>query len=501
MPRYGVFEIRTTCGKCGHPVPINGPFRNIICTGCFANVSISAETYGDFLNKFENEYQNFNEAEGMGGTVMGGDGTYKYSYYKLSPRCWNCKTGLPEASLKTDGKLLCRKCGFEHEIFPVPEWLKEVVPSAVQCICSERELNDKKGETGIESGGKPVAMSCIRCGGSLEVTGYSERIMKCRYCGIDVYIPDPVWLRLHPVEKTQEWYVRFEGETMLEIEKMIRAEDLREEKKALKEWKKKQTRIPSLNWIRTALIAAGIFTLIVVLVFSVMYFLGYSGEEIGNTLDVVISAFIILFFAGITLWGVFHMEIAMRFTSAGKCKKEMTRLADMNGWKHEGIEYRLYMGYVNDKVQGRDFELSPDNDYALEVELDESPFYLKTEPPGYPHEGVRRFSTGDPFFDGLFPIRYAKPEIINKMNKYSPQSKSEVLEPLYRFLDQWKGKLARMKIDGSDLSLHLKPGHEETMLCLIRFLIPEDIEPLLEDTIKLARALDDIGRGRQPETI
>jgi hypothetical protein len=37
--------------------------------------------------------------------------------------------------------------------------------------------------------------------------------MACRFCHTDVYLPDDVWRRLHPVATVKEWFIRFEGQT------------------------------------------------------------------------------------------------------------------------------------------------------------------------------------------------------------------------------------------------------------------------------------------------
>ena len=83
MPRYGCFEIRTSCGSCGHPIPINGVDRKITCSACFEETALSPERIADFLNDFEEEYEGLTEGQGQGGTLMSGSGTFKYGYYPI----------------------------------------------------------------------------------------------------------------------------------------------------------------------------------------------------------------------------------------------------------------------------------------------------------------------------------------------------------------------------------------------------------------------------------
>lgn len=71
-----------------------------------------------------------------------------------------------------------------------------------------------------------------------------------------------------------------------------------------------------------------------------------------------------------------------------------------------------------------------------------------------------------------------------------------VLAPVYWFLDRWQQKLGRLKIDWSDAAAHLIPGHVEVMDSGNRYLLPEDMEPLLEDMIVLAAGLDAVASGK-----
>ena len=87
MQRYGCFKISTTCKSCGQPLPVNGPFDKITCTSYFNDVNISQDILAGFLNDFEEEFEGLDEGQGTGGTLMSGNETYKYSYWKLEPYC------------------------------------------------------------------------------------------------------------------------------------------------------------------------------------------------------------------------------------------------------------------------------------------------------------------------------------------------------------------------------------------------------------------------------
>lgn len=187
------------------------------------------------------------------------------------------------------------------------------------------------------------------------------------------------------------------------------------------------------------------------------------------------------------------------FTGSGKaCKKAMAELAAKRGWKHEGAQHRNCMGSIRVKYRGRQIGIEPADEYAIEVELHERAFYLKTEPPGYPPESMRRFSTGNSGFHQVFPIRYAEPGIVRLMDSHG-DGDPDVLAPLNWFLGRWGDRLGRMLVDWCSVQAHLAPGHMEFMGSGGRYLKPGDLEPFLEDMVTLAAAMDAVGAGRKPE--
>jgi len=226
--------------------------------------------------------------------------------------------------------------------------------------------------------------------------------------------------------------------------------------------------------------------------------LGYDGETAGTAVGLIMQVLVIGGIVYIALLGSFSSNIAYRYGFPGTCKRAMAALAEKHSWKHEGAEYRNTMGFINAKCKGREIEIKPDNDYAIEVDIDDSPFHLKTEPPAWPQEGLQRFSTGNPHFDETFPIRYATPELVKKM-KESPDAQQKILSPIFWFLDRWGEKLGKLKVDWSSISVHLAPGHVEKSFSTARYLYADEIEPLLEDMIVTAKAIDDIARGKEPE--
>jgi hypothetical protein len=349
-----------------------------------------------------------------------------------------------------------------------------------------------------EESSRPIVMSCPNCAGALSISAASERIMNCGFCSTEVYVPDAVWKRLHPVGETEEWFAGFEGPTLKQLQARRRIRDQKEEEEELRSWRLRHAPRKAGLKLRPFL-KAGLLFVAAVIVMSLVLLL--TGQDPSKASEVTAKSVPFLI-VGVAV--VLPIVLVLRSAFAGKvgrgreCKAELARMAEEHGWKHEGAEYKSSLGYIDEKYRGRDIEIDPGDEYAVTVEIDDSPFYLKTEPPGYPHDGVQRFTTGDGRFDDTFPIRYVTPALAERMDT-SPEEAAKVLAPVNWFLDRWEDRLGRLKVDWSEVGVHLSPGHVEVMDSGNRYLLPGDVEPLLEDALILAKAIDAVACGREPE--
>ncbi len=500
MTRYGCFEIRTSCRSCGHPIPVNGPQGSLTCTTCFEEMVLSPERIAGFLNDFEEDYEGLTEGQGQGGTLMSGDGTFKYGYWRLEPRCSSCRSALPIPEEPGVSTVRCSNCDLEYFVYPVSEQLQKKVPSARLCFALQPPPGNRaSGDLSVDDASlKPVVMSCPQCAAALAVSSVSERIMKCSYCNSEVYVPDAIWKRLHPVVKSEEWFVSFEGQTGAQIQASRRLKDQKDQRKELKARRVSSSTGTFLARFRPLLKYLGVVVVSLVIVMILFLAGGHSFKKVLRTVSEL---------GGVILWisvVIIPVGFAIRsafFAGFGKgkgCKQAMKNLAEKHNWKHESAEYNSSVGYINASYLGRDIEIDPGDDYAIEVEIHDSPFYLNTEAPGYPGDEVQRFTTGDRTFDDLFPIRYATAVLTERIERSLDEAKA-VLAPVYWFLDRWEGRLGRLKIDSNDVSAHLVPGHVEIMDSGGKYLPGEYIEPLLEDMIVLAAAIDAVSAGKEPE--
>jgi hypothetical protein len=489
MTRYGCFEIQTQCLHCGQPLPVNAPMRKITCSACLEKNDLPSEHLSGFLNDFEQEYPGLLERQGRGGQMMSGRHKYTYSGHRLSPRCKSCSLSLPEVVPGTDGQITCSGCGSVFATYPVPDWLKRLTPSAIQIISPERESALATGPSNVQPDlqqSNAIMMSCPGCGGGLTVMATTERVSSCRYCQAQVFIPDELWKRLHPVKTTLEWFVRFEGATMGQLNRERRQREVEAERA---ESVGRSFIAPSgggagFRLSGRILVIVGIAVSIpgIVTVLSLLGVVSSGSIGVAITVGVLVGVF----------GSLFPVFLGTRVGPLRESKQAMIALAHTHGLEIHGEFETAYIGTARGKIQGREVTIDPSGDEAIEVDLNERAFYVKTDP-NYPRpdEELHRFTTHDEVFDRLFPIRYAREDIVVSLEK-SPSA----LAPLYWFMQRWGKRIARLSID-CDVEVHILPGGAESEL--MKYLSANDMEPLLYDTIALARALDAVALGQVPE--
>jgi len=480
MPRFGCFELIATCGRCDSPVPVNAPTRSLRCGSCGESVHLPPEIIAGLINDFDEEHPELQRGHGSGGTLISGSGRYVYSYWRLRPRCGVCETALDTASVAPGDPLICRECGEAYAYLHPPEWLTAEAPAVSACVCRHRFVDAPEAAGGeTPDGESPVAMGCPQCGGFLELDMSAGRMQRCGYCGEDVRIPDGLWHRLRPPVKAREWFCILDGPTLAQRRMERRRGDLEEQKAEMR-----RRTPPPLRSARASGALGRTFRFIalaaLVPLFTALAAIaaGASATQAVPIMSLSVGTVIL----GLIMVPAFSCSISYRWGWAGKCKERMTELAAERGWEHSGSHHRSCMGRIGSDVGGREFRLHPGEEYAVEVDQDSPGLYLKTEAPAWPPDGLVRFTTGDPGFDRLFPVRYADPRLADAIES----SPGKILEPFGPFLSRWEGALARFRLDWSSMEAHLAPGHEKSP----RWLYPEEIEPLLYSMMDLAKRVE-----------
>lgn len=207
------FELKTTCKHCSSPIMINAFTDKILCPSCNKYNNFSQENLKNLLEDALKEAPDFKPGEGQPSTIMQGEYTYHLTYGRQDPRCGKCKTPLDMTKLEeytAAGKAICSKCS--NEIFVrKPSELVSSCFMQVKYLAGEDDdqlkFNPEPGK--VPAASKPVLFTCPSCAGNLEIDG-SDRMISCKFCNSQIYLPDDLWFRLHPAKEVSRWYIVIE---------------------------------------------------------------------------------------------------------------------------------------------------------------------------------------------------------------------------------------------------------------------------------------------------
>ena len=210
--RCFVFKVLMPCPECGASVPFEGPHLGVTCGACTSRLELQPENWkGAFeFRRYEAEFS-LTEGKTRGSSLTNGELRLLVRWGPGRPVCAVCAAPLPVDAVPPggDGQLSCA-CGQSMPTFPVPDWLRSVVPTAVQLFGAARE-GAPAGVEIVETGtaARPVHFGCPRCGAGLDIAAGSPRILTCKYCDSDLYLPDALWHALHPVKRRTPFWVSF----------------------------------------------------------------------------------------------------------------------------------------------------------------------------------------------------------------------------------------------------------------------------------------------------
>jgi hypothetical protein len=205
-----VFSFRVECSikcpRCDRPVFLNGPVTATRCRSCQSDIAIPPDYWEGILGDGIPEMRDSETGTGSGSTIFGTFST-SLTLARFDPYCDSCKTDFADPwSLSPGTEYECSECGEVYPVDPPPAWMAEKLGSVAMLINAEADGEGEGEEGGDGTGSEPVALACPQCGGWLAVDG-SDRLVRCQYCDVQVYLPDDLWLRLHPVRKKRRWFV------------------------------------------------------------------------------------------------------------------------------------------------------------------------------------------------------------------------------------------------------------------------------------------------------
>lgn len=199
-------QLLDRCEECGNDFPVNGLVQRARCTRCGAVQHLAR----DFWRESVHENVGFARVPGArgGGVTLGGP---TIECRGLPPLCRKCATLIDmdaltrawrEAKDDQRAQIICESCGEAHSARKPPDWAQAIFPDAVFVFA------EVTGEAGPEAP-KPVVFKCPSCLAGLEIGG-DKRIVRCKYCEADVYLPDDLWLHFNPAAKRARWWLLFQ---------------------------------------------------------------------------------------------------------------------------------------------------------------------------------------------------------------------------------------------------------------------------------------------------
>ena len=211
----GAIEVRlsVTCQACDTSLPVNGPVPMLKCSRCLEVMRLEGRFSWPqlLLQTFQWSVRSEREPETRTETTK-----LRLAARLVWPNCPKC--GKPHeprpaklALLK--GKPIKCSCGDEQLLQPVPAHFAAAFPW-VKGFVDADVFDETPGPPAAEGKGAPVVMACMSCRASLPVDG-NHRLVECTYCKTSNYLPDDLWLSLHPVAKREAWFIVFDEDEVL----------------------------------------------------------------------------------------------------------------------------------------------------------------------------------------------------------------------------------------------------------------------------------------------
>jgi hypothetical protein len=213
------------CPECSGPVPLGGLVATTRCERCQSTVPVDWKKLLHLGNPslsvarwaLERPQQ---ERE------KGGYAHIQLDIARALPRCACGVTWDAVALAHAAGQgmtCVCPGCQRPIAARIVPDHVRRHYPELV--IAVGETMTAEGGSPGSAGGGgvaplndasentaavKPVLFACMNCGAPLRIDG-TQRLVDCASCEAPNYLPDGLWLRLHPARKRETFFLLVQG--------------------------------------------------------------------------------------------------------------------------------------------------------------------------------------------------------------------------------------------------------------------------------------------------
>jgi hypothetical protein len=196
------------CPECNQPIPLGGLVETAHCDHCQSTVRPDWKKLLDFGNpgisvaKWAVERPKQPRETGAFASIQ-------LEVTRAAPACV-CRAKLPlDAIVAAVGAgataCACPACGKPVAVRAAPQHVRRHYPT-IAIAAGETASAEAGAGAQPAASPHPVLFGCMNCGAPLKVDG-SERSIACGSCGASNYLPDPLWLRLHPVQKRAPFWL------------------------------------------------------------------------------------------------------------------------------------------------------------------------------------------------------------------------------------------------------------------------------------------------------
>lgn len=228
--RFSSARVRVTldCPECAAPIPVNGLVDQVLCAACQSVVSLEGRLGWERILTYQKtepcmEHRilvNTKRVKAMDYFLafgpQGGDLYRKWRQVLLEvdaapPACTECRAPLDPDALGREAAAegpevdaFCPGCGAAIPMRVPSREERGLIHS--QCVAIVGETAPR-GDLSEPETSEQVLFSCLGCGAPANVDATVPRILRCEYCEATSYLPDALWLRLHPAQRKRPFYL------------------------------------------------------------------------------------------------------------------------------------------------------------------------------------------------------------------------------------------------------------------------------------------------------
>ena len=196
-------QLLVMCTECGASTPVNGVADSVLCSTCQHPIQLTQHNWLGLLDDFVEQGLLGTEGEIQDTKVLSSFGEFTIWYGRCRPICPSCDSKLSEEELQAlKEPACCPSCGKPLGVRVPAPWFGGVCPDPRYLVAETLEAPRAEVET--DEGA--LTIFCMSCGGTLEISG-DKRAVECQYCQSENFIPDQIWLRLHPAATKAPWYI------------------------------------------------------------------------------------------------------------------------------------------------------------------------------------------------------------------------------------------------------------------------------------------------------